>query len=68
MALLTDKVTVITGAGSGIGAGIARIFASRGAKLSLADIHPGRLQEVVKECIQLGLTQDDIHQVFLLLR
>lgn len=38
MARLKDKVAIITGAGSGIGAATARIFAQEGAKLTLADI------------------------------
>ncbi|GIT25905.1 MAG: hypothetical protein CM1200mP41_19490 [Gammaproteobacteria bacterium] len=30
---LKDKVTLVTGAGSGFGAGIARLYASEGAKV-----------------------------------
>ena len=33
---LTGKVAVITGAGQGIGAAIARIFAAEGAKVLVA--------------------------------
>jgi len=35
---LTDKVTIVTGAAQGIGAGIARVFAGAGAKVAVADI------------------------------
>ncbi len=33
---LEDKVVIITGAGQGIGAGIARVFAAAGAKIMIA--------------------------------
>lgn len=38
MAKLTDKVALITGASSGIGKGIAEVYADHGAKLILVDI------------------------------
>ncbi len=41
-----DRVVVITGAGSGIGAATARAFAHRGARLVLADLSAERLAEV----------------------
>ena len=37
MARLTDKVAIITGAASGIGAGTAALFAEHGARLMLID-------------------------------
>jgi len=43
--LLKDKVALITGAGSGIGQGVAERFANEGAKLALVDIRPEALQE-----------------------
>ncbi|KAF2622887.1 3-alpha--hydroxysteroid dehydrogenase [Macroventuria anomochaeta] len=46
---LKDKVVVITGAASGMGLETARLFASKGAKLSLADIQAERLNELHKE-------------------
>ena len=46
---LTDKVAVITGGASGIGFATARILASRGAKLVLADIEPSALDRAVSE-------------------
>ncbi len=36
--LLTDKVAIVTGAGQGVGEGIARALAGEGAHLVLADI------------------------------
>lgn len=44
---LQDKVTVITGAGSGMGKAMAEIFAREGAKLVLADIS-GKQDDVAK--------------------
>ncbi|KAF3011141.1 hypothetical protein E8E13_011455 [Curvularia kusanoi] len=48
---LKDKVIVITGAASGIGLETARLFASKGAKLSLADVQTDRLQELHSELL-----------------
>ena len=39
--LLKDRVALITGAGRGIGQGIALRFAQEGAKLALTDIEAG---------------------------
>ena len=36
---LTDKTAIVTGAGSGFGAGIARRFAEEGAAVIVADIN-----------------------------
>jgi len=43
---LDDKVTVITGAGSGIGRATAIVFAERGAKLALIDINKDNLESI----------------------
>ncbi len=45
MNLLAGKVTIITGAGTGIGKGIARAFAGEGAQLVLASRNAPRLDE-----------------------
>jgi len=49
MSTLRDKVVVITGAASGIGAGTARLFASRGAKVMIADIQEERGKVLAEE-------------------
>jgi NAD(P)-dependent dehydrogenase (short-subunit alcohol dehydrogenase family) len=51
---LEGKVVVITGAGIGIGRGIARAFASEGAKLVLAGRNRQRLDAVVDELRSQG--------------
>ena len=43
--LLKDRVAIITGAGSGIGQGVALRFAREGARLALVDIRPEALEE-----------------------
>lgn len=45
---LKDKVAIITGAGSGIGRGIARAFSEAGAKTVIADINSEGLDETSK--------------------
>jgi 3-oxoacyl-[acyl-carrier protein] reductase len=55
MSSLRGKTAVITGAGSGIGAAIARIFASEGADLALLDLDPEQADRVATECTALGV-------------
>jgi NAD(P)-dependent dehydrogenase (short-subunit alcohol dehydrogenase family) len=45
---LKDKVAIITGAGSGIGRGIAIAFSEEGAKTVICDINPEGLDETSK--------------------
>lgn len=45
---LSNKVAVITGAGSGIGRELAIQLSAAGCILALSDIHPGNLAETVK--------------------
>ncbi len=54
MQQLKDRRAVITGAGSGIGAAIARAYAAEGARLVLGDRDPNNLTKVAEECSQLG--------------
>lgn len=46
--ILTNKVAVVTGAGSGIGEAIALLFARQGAKVIAADIHLANVEAVAK--------------------
>lgn len=54
MGQLDDKVTIITGAGTGIGKGIARAFAKEGAILVLASRNQANLEETAVETRALG--------------
>ena len=47
---LKGKIVVITGAGSGIGRSLALGFAGRGARLALADLNTGALEETAAHC------------------
>ena len=51
---MTGRVAVITGAGSGFGREFARLAATRGAKLVLADINQPSLDDVVHELRDAG--------------
>ena len=53
---LKEKVSIITGAASGFGKGIAKKFSEEGAKLILADINKDQLEKVSKD-----LNQDFFH-------
>ena len=57
MSDLEGKVALITGAGSGIGAATALLFARRGAKLSLSGRNEVNLQRVGDECARAGSEQ-----------
>jgi NAD(P)-dependent dehydrogenase (short-subunit alcohol dehydrogenase family) len=46
---LLDKVALVTGAGSGFGAAMARLFASEGAKVVVADINVEGGERVAQE-------------------
>src|SRR5688572_23717933 len=46
---LQDRVAIITGAASGIGAGTARVFAEQGARLVLVDRDGERLEATALE-------------------
>jgi meso-butanediol dehydrogenase/(S,S)-butanediol dehydrogenase/diacetyl reductase len=63
-----DKTVVVTGAGGGIGKGIAARFATEGATLVLADRDPAVLdtaEELGAIAVQADITQpDDVARVF----
>src|SRR5258705_238501 len=54
MPLLKDKVAVITGAGGGIGRGVARCFAREGAAVLIAEIDEASGMAVERELKELG--------------
>lgn len=62
---LNNKVAVVTGAASGFGAGIARLFAGEGAKVVLADLNLDGASEVAREiganahAVQADVTRRD---------
>jgi NAD(P)-dependent dehydrogenase (short-subunit alcohol dehydrogenase family) len=51
---LKDQVAMITGAGRNIGKAMAKLFASEGAKIVVAEVHEGRGQAVVDEIHRSG--------------
>jgi len=53
---LTDRVVIVTGATSGIGAAAARLFAARGAKVVLGGRREGALEDVARGIVELGGT------------
>ena len=46
---LNDKVAIVTGAGQGIGAAIARAFAGQGAQVIVAELNPATGAAVADE-------------------
>ncbi len=54
MFTLQDKITLVTGAGSGIGAAIAEVFAKAGAFVFVTDRDQASGQETVKRIISQG--------------
>ncbi|WP_439139569.1 glucose 1-dehydrogenase, partial [Roseicyclus sp.] len=55
---LTGKTAIVTGAGSGFGAGIARIFAREGAQVMVADINSAAAQTIADEIGGIAQTVD----------
>jgi NAD(P)-dependent dehydrogenase (short-subunit alcohol dehydrogenase family) len=57
---LDGRVTIVTGAGSGIGRAVARRFSREGAQLVLNDINAGALESAVKECPEALVVAGDV--------
>ena len=55
---LRGKTAIVTGAGSGFGAGIARKFAAEGAKVMVADINTAAARTVAEEISGISQTVD----------
>jgi sorbitol-6-phosphate 2-dehydrogenase len=51
---LEDKVAVVTGGGSGIGAAICRAFAAEGARVAVTDVRPEAAEQVATEIRAAG--------------
>src|SRR5215471_8623764 len=51
---LDGKYALITGAGSGIGEAIARLFAQQGAQVIVADLQADAAQRVTSSIVELG--------------
>lgn len=58
---IQDKLTVITGAGSGIGAALAKSLADRGAHLALVDVNEAGL-EATRQAVQTN-ARISLHQM-----
>jgi len=53
---LTDKVALVTGAGGGIGGGIALVLAEHGADVAAADVRMDAAQAVARQVTETGRT------------
>lgn len=63
MSGLSNKVVLITGGSSGIGAGAALHFASLGCRLAICGRSKENLQKIMKQCIDSGLPKEKINSI-----
>src|SRR6478735_140814 len=54
MGICKDRVVIVTGAGGGLGAAHAKVFASEGASVIVNDINQAAAQKVVDDIIAAG--------------
>ncbi|WLR58601.1 3-hydroxybutyrate dehydrogenase [Guptibacillus hwajinpoensis] len=59
--LVDKKVVVITGAASGIGKALARVFAENGAKVILSDLDEDKVKKAASELKESGMNTIGIH-------
>ncbi len=52
---LKDKVVVVTGAGRGLGRGMATTFAAKGANVAVVDLNEADIEQTVALCAELGV-------------
>lgn len=57
---MTDKVTLITGAGGGIGGGIANVFAQAGAKVYVADLEFSDAEDKADQLVKQGFAAEAV--------
>lgn len=63
MQLLQDDVVLATGAGSGLGLGVARYFRSEGAQLAIMEIVPEKVEALKAEFPDALIIQGDVTKI-----